>query len=238
MNDEQIFFVFDNEGTRVNNNKNTRINTTVKPMAIVVALAVAGMATPGFAQEAPEDPSKLQTVVVTANKWVEKLDSVPMAISVISQAEIGRTNIREVEDVVALTPSLTMASGTTAANNALFMRDIGTVSIGIGVESDVSVIIDDIPIAVQFQAFRDLADVSHIEVLKGPQSTLFGKSAVAGAINIVTKPISGPLIYRGSAYYTNDHEWRLGASVGGMVSDTFGMRVARAAPICPATSPT
>jgi len=210
----------------VNNNKYTRINTTVKPMAIVVALAVAGMATPGFAQDAPEDPSKLQTVVVTANKRVEKLESVPMAISVISEAEIQRTNIREVEDVVALTPSLTMASGTTAANNALFMRGIGTVSIGIGVESDVSVIIDDIPIAVQFQAFRDLADVSRIEVLKGPQSTLFGKSAVAGAINIVTKPISGPIIYRGSAYYTNDHEWRLGASVGGMVSDTFGMRVA------------
>jgi iron complex outermembrane receptor protein len=80
------------------------------------------------------------------------------------------------------------------------MRGIGTVSVGIGVESDVAVIIDDIPIAVQFQAFRDLADVARIEVLKGPQSTLFGKSAVAGAINIVTKPIAGPMVYRGSAY--------------------------------------
>jgi iron complex outermembrane receptor protein len=94
------------------------------------------------------------------------------------------------------------------------------------VESDVSIIIDDIPIASQFQAFRDLADVARVEVLKGPQSTLFGKSAVAGAVNIVTKPIAGPIVYRANAYYTNDSEWRVGASVGGKLTDTFGMRIA------------
>ncbi|MGH8854532.1 MAG: TonB-dependent receptor plug domain-containing protein, partial [Telluria sp.] len=201
----------------------------VKPLAAVVALAVAQWALPVYAQEAPEaqpDPNKLQSVIVTANKRVEKLESVPMAISVVSEAELQRNNVREIEDIVALTPSLTQASGTTAANNALFMRGIGTVSVGIGVESDVSVIIDDIPIAVQFQAFRDLADVARVEVLKGPQSTLFGKSAVAGAINIVTKPISGPMVYRGSAYYTDDHEWRLAASLGGRLSETFGIRIA------------
>ena len=205
------------------------MNTSVKPLAALVAIAMGAMAHPAFAQQAQPaavESNQLETVVVTANKRVEKLESVPMAISVLTEAEIQRTNIREIEDVVALTPSLTMASGTTAANNALFMRGIGTVSVGIGVESDVSVIIDDIPIAVQFQAFRDLADVARIEVLKGPQSTLFGKSAVAGAINIVTKPISGPLVYRASSYYTDDKEWRLGASVGGMVSDTFGLRIA------------
>lgn len=198
----------------------------VKPVAAVVALAVAQWSLPAYAQEAQQDPNKLQTVLVTANKRVERLESVPMAISVLSEAEIQRNNIREIEDVVALTPSLTQASGTTAANNALFMRGIGTVSVGIGVESDVSVIIDDIPIAVQFQAFRDLADVARIEVLKGPQSTLFGKSAVAGAINIVTKPITGPVVYRGSAYYTDDKEWRLAASMGGRMTETFGMRLA------------
>jgi iron complex outermembrane receptor protein len=208
------------------NNKYTNINTQVKPIAALVALAVLAMANGAGAQEQPAQPGQLETVVVTANKRIEKLESVPMAISVLSEAEIIRNNVREIEDVIALTPSLTMASGTTAANNALFMRGIGTVSVGIGVESDVSVIIDDIPIAVQFQAFRDLADVSRIEVLKGPQSTLFGKSAVAGAINVVTKPISGPMVYRGSTYYTNDGEWRLGLSAGGMVSETFGMRLA------------
>jgi iron complex outermembrane receptor protein len=148
-----------------------------------------------------------------------------MAISVISEQEIQRNNIREIEDVIALTPSLTQASGTTAANNALFMRGIGTVSVGIGVESDVAVIIDDIPIAVQFQAFRDLADVSRIEVLKGPQSTLFGKSAVAGAINIVTKPIRPDDLPRQLLPHRRRRMARR-ASAGGRLSDTFAMRLA------------
>ncbi|HEX5341110.1 MAG TPA: TonB-dependent receptor [Duganella sp.] len=187
------------------------------PMA--AALAVALLSMNAHAQQG------LETVVVTANKRVEKLESVPMAISVMSEQEIQRTNIREIEDVVAMMPSLTLNSGTTSANNAIFMRGIGTVSVGIGVESDVAVIIDDIPIATQFQAFKDLADVSRIEVLKGPQSTLFGKSAVAGAVNIVTKPISGPMTYRASTYLTDDSEWRVNASAGGQLDDHFALRL-------------
>lgn len=204
----------------------------IKPLALAAAIAVAYSALPAWAQsqaqsqDAQANPNQLQTVLVTANKRVERLENVPESISVISEAELVRNNVREMEDIINLTPSLSLASGTTAANNAIFMRGIGTVSVGIGVESDVSIIIDDIPVASQFQAFRDLADVARVEVLKGPQSTLFGKSAVAGAVNIVTKPISGPIVYRANAYYTNDHEWRVGASVGGKLRDDFGMRIA------------
>jgi iron complex outermembrane receptor protein len=195
------------------------------PMASALALALLSMNAHAQQDESSSKPGTLETVVVTANKRVEKLESVPMAISVMSEQEIQRTNVREIEDVVAMMPSLTLNSGTTAANNAIFMRGIGTVSVGIGVESDVAVIIDDIPIATQFQAFKDLADVSRIEVLKGPQSTLFGKSAVAGAVNIVTKQISGPMVYRASTYLTNDNEWRVNASAGGQLDEHFAMRL-------------
>ena len=195
------------------------------PIASALTLALLAMAQAAQAQDAAPDGTQLERVVVTANKRVEKLENVPMAISVMGEKEIQRTNIREIEDVVAMMPSLTLNSGTTSANNAIFMRGIGTVSVGIGVESDVAVIIDDIPIATQFQAFKDLADVSRIEVLKGPQSTLFGKSAVAGALNITTKPISGPMVYRGSTYLTNDGEWRVGASMGGKLNEQFGLRI-------------
>jgi iron complex outermembrane receptor protein len=199
------------------------INPT--PMAAALALALLSMNAQAQQEESSSKPGQLETVVVTANKRVEKLESVPMAISVMSEQEIQRTNIREIEDVVAMMPSLTLNSGTTAANNAIFMRGIGTVSVGIGVESDVAVIIDDIPIATQFQAFKDLADVARIEVLKGPQSTLFGKSAVAGAVNIVTKQIAGPMMYRASTYLTNDDEWRVNASIGGQINEKFAMRL-------------
>ncbi len=197
-----------------------------KPMLTALSIALMAITHTAMAQEGVSTTGKLESVVVSANKRVEKLESVPMAISVLSEAVIQRANIREMEDVIALTPALSVASGTTAANNTIFMRGIGTLSNGIGVESDVSVIIDDIPMAAQFQSFRDLADVARIEILKGPQSTLFGKSSVAGAVNIVTKPITGPMIFRASGYLTNDHETRVSASVGGKVNDEFGVRVA------------
>jgi iron complex outermembrane receptor protein len=197
----------------------------LKPIASAVALAMlAGL--PAHAQQAAAPSEGLERVVVTANKRVEKLESVPSAISVVNEAVIERTNIREIEDLVANTPALTVTAGSTSANNTINMRGIGTATVTIGIEADVAVIVDDIPIAQQFQAFKDLSDVSRVEILKGPQSTLFGKSAVAGAINIVTKPISGPLAGKASVYLTDDDEWRYAVSYGGEISETLGMRIA------------
>lgn len=174
-------------------------------------------------------PSKLESIVVTAGKRVELLEAVPGAISVISAEQLERQNVRSLEDAITLTPAVTVTYGTTAANNGLNMRGIGTSSIGIGVESDVAVIVDDIPLGTQFQAFRDLTDVLRIEVLKGPQSTLVGKNAIAGAISISTKPVTGPLKGEISTLFTSDREQRYRITYGGEVSDTFGVRIAASA---------
>jgi iron complex outermembrane receptor protein len=147
-------------------------------MASALALAVLAMNAQAQQEESNTKPGTLETVVVTANKRVEKLENVPMAISVMSEQEIQRTNIREIEDVVAMMPSLTLNSGTTSANNAIFMRGIGTVSVGIGVESDVRSSSTTFRSPPSSRPLKT-CDVSRIEVLKGPQSTLFGKSAVA-----------------------------------------------------------
>jgi iron complex outermembrane recepter protein len=159
------------------------------------------------------DPTKLESIVVTAGKRVELLENVPGAISVISSEQLERQNVRSLEDAITLTPAVTVTYGTTAANNGLNMRGIGTSSIGIGVESDVAVIVDDIPLGTQFQAFRDLTDVLRIEVLKGPQSTLVGKNAIAGAISITTKPVTGLLRGEVSTLFTSDREQRFRVTV-------------------------
>jgi iron complex outermembrane receptor protein len=197
-------------------------------MVVAVALAMLSLGQSVNAQQADATPaaSGLETVVVSANKRVEKLESVPMSISVISEELLRRNNVRDLEDIIDLSPALTKTQSDNPANTGLNMRGIGTQSIGIGVESDVAVIVDDIPIGMQVQAFRDLTDVSRVEILKGPQSTLFGKSAIAGAINIVTKPISGPITTRTSVLASSDKEWRVGASVGGEVNEKFGFRIA------------
>jgi iron complex outermembrane recepter protein len=173
--------------------------------------------------------TKLESIVVTAGKRVELLENVPGAISVISAEQLERQNVRSLEDAITLTPAVTVTYGTTAANNGLNMRGIGTSSIGIGVESDVAVIVDDIPLGTQFQAFRDLTDVLRIEVLKGPQSTLVGKNAIAGAISITTKPVSGLLRGEVSTLFTSDREQRYRISYGGDISETVGLRIAASA---------
>jgi iron complex outermembrane recepter protein len=192
------------------------------PLARAALLALLA----GQASFAAAQSGKLEIVEVTASKRVERLEQVPAAISVLTSEMIERQNVRNLDDVVNMTPAITITYGSTAANNGLNMRGIGTSSIGIGVEADVAVIIDDIPLGQQFMAFRDLSDTLRIEVLKGPQSTLVGKNAIAGAISIVTKPVGGSLRGSGSAMYTSDGEYRLSASYGGDLSDRFGLRVA------------
>ncbi len=217
----------------------------VKPLARAVAVALAmGALQPVYAQQTTPPPSaqpsepkpsdvaktdqstKLEVVQVTASKRVELLEEVPAAISVISSEQLERQNVRSLEDVITLTPAVTVTYGSTAANNGLNMRGIGTSSIGIGVESDVAVIIDDIPLGQQFMAFRDLTDILRVEILKGPQSTLVGKNAIAGAINIVTRPVAGPLRGEFSTLFTTDREQRFRVSYGGDISEKFGLRLA------------
>ena len=202
----------------------------LRPLVVAVALTLAG--TNGWAQTqtaAPAadknaTPAGLEVVVVSANKRIEKLENVPMAISVLSDTTLQNNNVRGIEDIINLSPALSVSYGTTPANNGINMRGIGTTSIGIGVEADVAVIIDDIPMGMQVKAFSNLTDLARVEILKGPQSTLFGKSAIAGAVNMVTKPADGPLSGKTSTLYTSDGEWRVNASYGGRLTDEFAFR--------------
>nr|WP_315251038.1 TonB-dependent receptor plug domain-containing protein [uncultured Duganella sp.] len=194
----------------------------LRRITAAVTLALIGGA--AAAQEA--DSGKLESVIVTANKRAQNLQDVPASITVLSDAVLQRANVRDLEDVPALSPALTLSYGTQPGNFSINMRGIGTFSLGIGVEADVAVIVDDVPLGMQAGAFKDLADVGRIEVLKGPQSTLFGKSSIAGAINITTQPLGGPWKTKATTYVTNDDEWRIGVSTGGAVSDTLRLRVA------------
>lgn len=190
---------------------------------------VVAQAQPAAQAAKPPEPAaqpQLQTIIVSANRRLEKLDKVPQSITVVGAAEIERSNVREFQDLVDLAPSLTISTGTQVGTNSINMRGIGTTSNNLGIEGDVAVVLDDLPFAQPQQAFKDLHDVARIEVLKGPQSTLFGKSAIAGAIVITTAPIgSGPLRGKVSTFLSSDHEYRVSGMVSGRVSDKVGIRL-------------
>lgn len=171
------------------------------------------------------DAGAVGDIVVTANKRPERLQDVPVSVSVLTSEVLERQNVREIGDLTKLVPGLTVSYGSQPANFSINMRGIGTFASGIAVESDVAVVIDEVPLGFQAAAFTDLVDVARVEALRGPQSTLFGKSAISGVLNITTMAPTNYWSGKASALVTDDHEWRVGATISGPITDTLTFRL-------------
>ena len=182
------------------------------------------MSTSAFAQAAP-DAIALDEVVVTAQKRAENVQNVPLAVSVVTARQLESAGVKEFTDVSRVAPSLTIRQADQPINASVALRGIGTFAYGIGVEPSVAVQIDDVPVSFQARAFSDLTDVERIEVLRGPQSTLYGKSASAGLINITTRDPSAKFSVLANALATDDHEYRGAVSLSGPIGETLGYRL-------------
>lgn len=143
--------------------------------------------TPGETPADADEIGNLPTVKVSATRREEPLQKVPVAVSVIDGDQAAAQGLNNIRDIAAQVPALNFRSAASPKDQALFLRGMGTVSTSPGVEPTVSTVIDGVPLARQGQANLDLLDVDHIEVLRGPQGTLFGKNASAGVVNVVTK---------------------------------------------------
>ncbi len=205
------------------------MRTSVLMLASVSALALVSPALAQSAQptapRSQDEPSALEDVVVTAQKREQRLQDVPVAVTALSAETLEARNVSEIADVARLAPSLTVTESGQATNNSINLRGIGTQAFSIGVEAAVAAVVDDVALVQQGQAFSPLADVARIEVLRGPQGTLFGKNASAGAINIVTQGPTADLRGQLTAVATTDQEFRLEGSISGPISDRAGFRI-------------
>ncbi len=182
---------------------------------------------PALAEDTPQ--TQLEEVVVTAQKRTENLQNVPIAVTVVSGDNLTRANVSGFSDLAKFSPSMTMTAGDQPANSAIVIRGIGTFAYSIAAEPSVLVVIDDVAVGYQAQAFSDLVDIDRVEVLNGPQSTLFGKSASAGLVNVTTKAPTDHFTYFGDLKLTTDDEERATLSLSGPISDTLSYRVSAAA---------
>src|SRR5215471_1304261 len=142
-----------------------------------------------FAQDQPpsgESSSEMTEIIVTAQKRKQNLQDVPIVVTAVSGQLLQDTGVKDIKDLTILTPGLTVTSTSSEAVTTARIRGIGTVGDNAGLESSVGVVIDGVYRPRNGVGFGDLGDVDRIEVLKGPQGTLFGKSATAGVINIIT----------------------------------------------------
>ncbi|WP_300117013.1 TonB-dependent receptor [Sphingobium sp.] len=171
-----------------------------------------------------ENENFAQEIVVTAQKREQNIQDVPLSVQVVGEAQLGANNVVDFNDLNRVAPSMVVRTAETPANANISIRGIGTLAFSPGVEPSVAVILDDVPLAFQARAFTDLNDVERIEVLRGPQTTLYGKSASAGLINIVTKGPSDSFTATLRGMATTDDEQQVGLTVSGPLTDTLGYR--------------
>ncbi|MEW6390432.1 MAG: TonB-dependent receptor [Pseudomonadota bacterium] len=198
----------------------------MRKLILLASAASCVLAMPGLAMaQDKNETTGLEEIVVTATKRSANLQSVPVAVTALTGETIQNQRINEFADLTRAAASLTLSQSTASPNNAIILRGIGTYAFSIGVEPSVAVIIDDVPVVQQAQAFDNLTDVERIEVLRGPQGTLFGKNASAGAINIVTQEPSVVFSGRASATVTSDDGYKADGAISGPISDKTGFRL-------------
>jgi iron complex outermembrane recepter protein len=168
----------------------------------------------------------LQEIVVTATKRQENLKDVPASIEVVTGQELQNTDIQSVLDLSRAVPSFNVNSAGSLFST-LYIRGIGTNSNGYDVQPSVSTVIDGVVIARTGGTVLTYEDIARVEVLRGPQGTLFGKNSSAGALNIVTNdPTSTPSANLGVSYGSY-HDVRVdGVLSGPLVSDVLEGRIA------------
>lgn len=204
---------------------------TLKQTLLATAATVMFSA-PAFAQDAPAEGAAgadngggLEEIVVTAQKREQNLQSVPVAVTALSAEALANQRINDFSDLTKAAPSLTVTQRASAADNSINIRGIGTFAFTTGVDPSVAVIVDDVAVVQQAQAFSNLADIERIEVLRGPQGTLFGKNASAGAVNIVTKGPTSDLSGDFSLGYASDGEVRVSGAISGPIGESAGFRL-------------
>ena len=198
-------------------NKSIGVRHLLLPAMSTIAALVAGLAhaqqTPATAK--PEASDKLETITVTATKRSEPLQSVPIAITVLGGEQLEQSNLNAIGAITTQTPTVNFRTGASNKDTSLFIRGVGTITTSPGVEPTVSTVIDGVVTARPGQATLDLVEVDRVEVLRGPQGTLFGKNASAGVIHIISKtPSSDTQRYVDLSFYQGN-EKRLRLSVSG-----------------------
>lgn len=168
--------------------KITTCQFTKAPIAVFVTLAL-GMTSPFiFAQEMEEEVEaiRLETITVKAQKRQQNLQDVPISVTAISGKQLSEGVIKDIFDVTASVPAMSAFQTQNTTNTSFSIRGIGTGAQNYGLESSVGLYIDGVYRARQNSMINNLVDVEAVEVLHGPQGTLFGKNTPSGAILLRT----------------------------------------------------
>ncbi|MCJ9430612.1 TonB-dependent receptor [Kordiimonas marina] len=210
-----------------------KASSSSSPSHIAMALALASFATLSAhaadtkdSKSAKADPAQetsLEEVVVTAQRRSERLQDVPMQVDAFSDAKIEAAGIKSSQDFVNMVPNVSLDDSFTYLNTFVVVRGVTQIN---NADSPVAIIVDGVPQNSQKQFKMNLFDIERIEVLKGPQGGLYGRNAIGGAINIVTKNAGDHFEGKLDASYGRGDAVDVSGVISTPVGQDGGLRVA------------
>ena len=200
--------------------------------ASAAGLAVLGLPQAAWAQDAPpqgadEAISTGNEIIVTARKQNETLQEVPVTVAVIGGKTLSDYNVTKAEDVASRVPTLNVQVGGSGSGGTIALRGVGSSAISASFDSAIAFDFDGVQISTMRLVQAGFFDVGQIEVLKGPQSLYFGKSASAGVFSLKSAEPTSTWEFGAKASYEFEEKGKVGSGfISGPLTDTLGIRVA------------
>ena len=185
----------------------------------VTATEAAGAVQPS------DDLSEQDEIIITAQGRAQALQDVPVSVTAVSAEALQNSGATDIRQLNQLAPSLLVSSTGSEANGSARIRGIGTVGDNPGLESSVAVFIDGVYRSRSGIGLNELGEIERVEVLRGPQGTLFGRNASAGLINVVSKKPSFDTEGYGEISYGNYDAMRFAFGATGGISETAAARI-------------
>ena len=196
--------------------KNLLVGQIVKSvLAVAAILPVAAAA----------DDLVLEEIVVIAQKREQNLQEVPISVGVITADELEERNVVSLTQLIQLSPSINFKDGYSPVATSLSIRGVNSYTFDGGVQPSISVVVDGVPLARAGEFIQELSDIERIEVLRGPQGTLFGQNSTGGAINIVRKGPTREFEGRLEVMGTDDQDYMVRGALSGPITDAVRGRL-------------
>lgn len=204
-------------------NNKTILNTLTVSTSLLALLATSQIA---MAQDDADKKPALEEIIVTATKREKSLQDVPIAVSAVSGAALERSAIRDIRDLQAMVPAMNVTQSAASYQTVLLIRGIGTSGFNPGLEPSVGVYVDGVYRSRTGSAIGDFLSLERAEVLRGPQSTLFGKNTSAGVLSLATTKPQFEFGGKASITYGNFNQQVFkGTVTGPLIADKLAVRL-------------
>ena len=190
------------------------------PLALIVAVFVCPASWPDAQAQEAQGADVIEEIVVTSRKREEALQDIPDTITVLTEAVIEHAGIDSIEDISLLVPGMNVMASNNISSKLVNVRGI---MMQREMDPSVSVIIDGVQLSQFNQFSQALTDIQQVEVLKGPQGSLWGRGSIAGAINITTKAPSDE--FEGKVMVGAGQGYEATGVISGPITDTLAYRI-------------